>query len=128
MACNDNNNNNNNHNHNRSRRNFGMEERQICCCNNKFTFDLTEIGNNQFTLTVTPCSIPTSVFDVATITVKENSCNQIEYFQATINTDPVITIQDCSLRDLLCRAITAYFSDINFPTCNTSRRRNFSIL
>lgn len=123
MACNE-----NNRSNPQGRRNFGIEDRTICCCNQKFTFDLTETGNNRFTLTVTPCSIPTSVFDVGTITVKENTCNQIEYFQATINTDPVITIQDCSFRDLLCRAITAYFNDINFPSCGCSRRRNFSIL
>ena len=121
MACSGNTN-------NTGRTNLDLEDRQICCCNQKFTFDLTSTGNNQYTLTVTPCSIPTAVFDVATITVKENSCNQIEFFQATINTDPVITIQDCNLRDLLCRSISAYFSDIHFPTCNCSNNRRFGLL
>lgn len=101
---------------------LGLEERYICCCNERFTFNLTEVANNQYTLTCTPCSIPTAVFDVATITIKENSCNQIEYYQAAINTDPVEIIQDCSLKNLICRCITCYFSNITLPSCGNSRR------
>ena len=110
---------------NSNRRDFDFNERNICCCNNRFTFNLDETSDNVFTLTVTPCTLPTAVFDVATITVKENSCNQIEFFQAAINTDPVQIIQDCSLRDLICRSINCYFNDATLPTCS-SNRRNFS--
>ena len=61
-------------------------------------------SSDTITLTVTPCTLPTAVFDVATITVKENSCNQIEFYQAAINTDPVQIIQDCSLDEIICRS------------------------
>lgn len=104
---------------------LGLDERYICCCNERFTYNLTQNNDNQYTLTVTPCSIPTAVFDVATLTIKQNTCNQIEYYQAAINTDPVAIIQDCSLRDLLCRCITCYFNDVSLPSCNN--RRSFSL-
>lgn len=116
-----------NSSNNNTLNNLGLDENYICCCNEKFTFNLTPEGNGRYVLTCTPCSIPTAVFDVATVTVKQNSCNQIEYYQAAINTDPVQIIQDCSLRDLLCRCITCYFNDVSLPTCNTSNRTGFSL-
>ena len=106
--------------------NLGLDENYICCCNDRFTFNLDPIGDGRDTLTCTPCSLPTAVFDVATISVRQNSCNQIEYYQAAINTDPVKIIQDCSLRDLLCRCINCYFDDATLPNCNTNRR-NFGL-
>lgn len=106
--------------------NLGLDENYICCCNDRFTFNLDPIGDGRYTLTCTPCSLPTAVFDVATISVRQNSCNQIEYYQAAINTDPVKIIQDCSLRDLLCRCINWYFDDATLPNCNTNRR-NFGL-
>ena len=69
--------------------NLGLDENYICCCNDRFTFNLDPIGDGRYTLTCTPCSLPTAVFDVATISVRQNSCNQIEYYQAAINTDPL---------------------------------------
>lgn len=111
-----------NRNDNNDTEALGLDEHFICCCNQRFTFNLTSAGDNRYVLTVTPCSCPTAVFDVATITVKENSCNQIEYYQAAINTDPVEIIQDCSLRNILCRCIRQYFNDIDLPSCGNNRR------
>lgn len=104
--------------------NFNNNENKICCCDSRFTYNLSQTGENRFVLTVTPCSCPTAVFDVATITIRENTCNQIEYYQIAINTDPVEIIQDCSLEDGICRAIVCYFNNVELPTC-TNRTRNF---
>ena len=48
------------------------------------------------------------------------------YLIPKLNTDPVKIIQDCSLRDLLCRCINCYFDDATLPNCNTNRR-NFGL-
>ena len=106
---------------------LGIDVNYFCCCGNRFTFNLDSIGDGRYTLTTTPCTLPTAVFDVATISVRENSCNQIEYYQAAINTDPVKIIQDCSLRNLICRAINCYFDDATLPTCNNNTRRGFGL-
>lgn len=113
---------NNNGNQREGNRGLGLRTNTICCCDHRFTFNLTEVGNDRYTLTVTPCELPTAVFDVATITVRENSCNQIEYYQIAINTDPVEIIQDCDLECGICRAITTYFNNATLPTCNNNRR------
>lgn len=111
-------------NNQREGRGIGSRTKTICCCDQRFTFNLTENNNDRFTLTVTPCELPTAVFDVATITVRENTCNQIEYYQIAINTDPVEIIQDCDLECGICRAIERYFDDATLPTCNNNNRRN----
>ena len=103
---------------------FGFEDKKICCCGERFTFNLTQTSNDRYTLTVTPCSLPTAVFDIATIAVKTNTCNQIEYYQVAINTDPVEIIQECDLECAVCRAITTYFNNATLPTCN-NRRNSF---
>lgn len=51
--------------------NLGLDENYICCCNDRFTFNLDPIGDGRYTLTCTPCSLPTAVFDVATISVRQ---------------------------------------------------------
>ncbi|MDE7095479.1 MAG: hypothetical protein K2O23_03230, partial [Anaeroplasmataceae bacterium] len=69
-----------------------------------------------------------SVYCIARISVRENCCNNMEYYQAFINTDPVEIIQDCNLCDIIARSIAAYFD--NTPTVNTgnncpNRRNSF---
>lgn len=41
--------------------NLGLDENYICCCNDRFTFNLDPIGDGRYTLTCTPCSLPTAV-------------------------------------------------------------------
>ena len=37
--------------------NLGLDENYICCCNDRFTFNLDPIGDGRYTLTCTPCSL-----------------------------------------------------------------------
>ena len=51
-----------------------------------------------------------------------DTCSDGTYYQATINGDPVEIIQDCSLCDIIRRAIEIYFT--NFEPINCTRGRN----
>ncbi len=103
------------------------KKNEIVCCNTLFKYDLEPVGENTYDLVVTPCNIPTAVFNVARITVRENSCNQINYYQAFINTDPVQIIQDCSLENLICRCIEIYFDNLPTIHCNSCNRSGFNL-
>ncbi len=83
---------------------------EIEACGTTFEFNLREVSENTFNLVVTPCSQPTAVYEIARITVRENNCTGLKYFQAFVNTDPVEIIQDCNLRNIICRSIMAYFN------------------
>lgn len=74
-------------------------------------------------LWVTPCNLPTAVYDVARITCRENTCAQLTYYQAFINTDPVEIIQDCDLCNTIARAIEIYINRCN--NLNTCRNNYF---
>lgn len=87
---------------------------EILVGNILFKYDLTQVNEYTYDVSVTPCNIPTSIFCIARITVRENCCNNMEYFQAFINTDPVQIIQDCNLEDIIVRSIEAYFDNISF--------------
>ncbi len=107
----------------------GCEGRQeILVGNTAFKYELNQINENTYDLVATPCNIPTSVYCIARISVRENCCNNMEYYQAFINTDPVVIIQDCNLCDIIARAIATYFD--NTPTIHTdnqccNRRNSF---
>ena len=85
---------------------------EILVGNTTVKFELNQISENVYDLVVTPCNVPTSVYCVARITVRENCCNNMEYYQAFINTDPVEIIQDCNLCDTVRRAVEIYFANI----------------
>ena len=85
---------------------------EIIVGNTTFKYELNEVNENTFDLVATPCNVPTSVYCIARITVRENCCNNMEYYQAFINTDPVEIIQDCDLCDLIARAIETYFANV----------------
>ena len=72
---------------------------------------------NTCQLYVTPCNMPTATFDCATITCKVNLM-ETNYYQAQINCDPVIIIQDCDLRCICQRCIQAYLNCIQNALCN----------
>ncbi|MGM9971440.1 MAG: hypothetical protein ACI35W_03460 [Anaeroplasmataceae bacterium] len=115
-----------------SRHHECLEENEICCCGQLYQFSLVSGGRsdssggnssssgNTKTLLVTPCDQPTAIFDVATITTKSNSCMDLTYFQAVVNTDPVEIIQDCNLRNTICRTIELYMRN-NSCGCGCSR-------
>ena len=102
---------------------------EIIVGNTLFSYTLTDIGNGVSELAVTPCNTPTSVYCVARITTRENCCNNMQYYQSFINTDPVQIIQDCSLDEIICRSIENYFE--NIPTIDTrscnNRRCSFGL-
>ena len=100
---------------------------EVIVGNTLFKYDLNQVGENTFDLVATPCNLPTAVYCIARITVRENCCNNMEYYQAFINTDPVEIIQDCDLRNIITRAIGTYFT--NVPTMNTNccRRNTFGL-
>ena len=102
-----------------------------CNCNQEvlvgnvlFNYNLNQVNEYTYDLAVTPCNIPTSVFCIARITVRENCCNNMEYYQAFINTDPVEIIQDCNLCNIISRSIDTYFANTNFLGNNNCNCRN----
>ena len=90
-----------------------------------FKYNLNEVSDNSYDLVVTPCNVPTAIYCVARITKRTNCCNNMDYYQAFINTDPVEIIQDCSLEDIICRSIAHYMNSIG--GCNNSRRDYFNL-
>ncbi len=88
-----------------------LEDNEIYCCGQLYQYTLTtDAGNNQ-SLLCTPCNQPTAIFDVASITTKTNACMGVTYYQAVVNTDPVEIIQDCNLKNTVCRCIELYMKD-----------------
>lgn len=97
-------------------------DQEIVVGNTLFKYDLNQVSENTYDLVVTPCNVPTSVYCICRITTRENCCNNMEYYQAFINTDPVQIIQDCDLCNIIARAIEAYFE--NTATVNTRNGNN----
>ncbi len=101
---------------------------EILVGNILFKYDLNQVNEYTYDLAVTPCNVPTSVFCIARITVRENCCNNMEYFQSFINTDPVQIIQDCSLCNIISRSIETYFDNTNLlNNTNCGCRNNFGL-
>lgn len=90
---------------------------EIVVCNRLFKYTLEPIAENTYELSVVACCTPTATYDIARITVRENRCNGMEYFQAFINTDPVAIIQDCNLENIIRRSIIAYFDNTPCIDC-----------
>lgn len=97
-------------------------KKEVIVGNTTFAITLTEVCENVYDLACTPCNVPTSVYCVCRITVRENCCNNMRYYQSQINSDPVVTIQDCNLEDIIVRSIEEYFS--NLPTFSTGNNNN----
>lgn len=103
-------------------------KQEIIVNNILFKYELNQINECTYDLVVTPCNVPTSVFCIARISVRENCCNNMEYYQAFINTDPVQIIQDCNLCDIISRAISTYFDNTGYTnTCGCNRNCNGSL-
>ncbi len=101
---------------------------EILVGNTTFKYELNQVNENTYDLVATPCNVPTSVYCIARISVRENCCNNMEYYQAFINTDPVEIIQDCNLCDIIARAIAAYFENtpvIHTNNCGCNQRNSF---
>lgn len=96
---------------------------EIIVCNTLFKYDLVNVSDGVYDLVCTPCNVPTAVYNVGRITRRENSCNQIEFYQGFINCDPVEIIQDCSLECLIRRMIETYFNNIPDIECNNNSCR-----
>lgn len=99
-------------------------KQEILVGNTLFKYELNEITENTYDLVATPCNVPTSVYCICRISIRENCCNNMEYYQAFINTDPVEIIQDCNLCDIIARAIAMYFENtpaISTGNCCTTR-------
>lgn len=107
-----------------------LNDDEICCCGQLYQFSLTNEGGNGQNLLVAPCDQPTAIFDIATISTKSNSCMNLTYYQAVVNTDPVEIIQDCNLKCIICRAIELYMKN-NPCGCgcqnNCNNNRGFSL-
>lgn len=95
-------------------------EREVLVGNVLYKYDLNEVNEYTYDLVATPCNVPTSVFCIARITVRENCCNNMEYFQAFINTDPVQIIQDCDICNIIARAIESYFDNTGLFNMNNN--------
>lgn len=112
-----------------NRCNNNCVEDEVVVCNTLFKYNLTEVDEHTHTLTVIACPTPTAVYDIGTIKTRENTCTGLAYYQAFVNTDPVQIIQDCSLCNIIARAIQAYFADLQPINCggngNTCQYNNF---
>lgn len=95
--------------------------KDLDCCGINYKYRLEQISDEVCELIVTPCLMPTAVYNVATIRCKHNTCTSFDYYQAQVNVDPCICIQDCNLCDLIERAICLYINDLPVANCN---RRN----
>ena len=94
-----------------------------------FNYNLQEVNDNTCDLVATPCNVPTSVFCIARISTRQNCCNNLEYFQSFINTDPVQIIQDCNLQNIIERSIETYFSNTlgNMSGCCANNGCSFGL-
>ena len=104
------------------------QRREVIVGNTRFAYTLEQLDQNTFDLSVTPCNNPTAVYCIARISIRENCCNNMRYYQAFINTDPVEIIQDCNLEDIIRRSIGIYFNnlpafDVNGCNCGCNRNR-----
>lgn len=95
-------------------------DNEVLVGNTLFNYQLNEVSDNVYDLVATPCNVPTSIYCIARITKRENCCNNMEYFQSFINTDPVEIIQDCNLRDIIARSIETYFNNLSTFNNNSS--------
>lgn len=103
-------------------------DNEILVGNTLFNYSLNEEEDCVYSLVATPCNVPTSVYCIARITTRENCCNNMEYYQSFINTDPVEIIQDCNLKQIIRRSIEAYFdNNSSFFSNNGCNRRCSSI-
>lgn len=101
-----------------------LDDNEIVCCGQLYQYSLTtDSSSTNQTLLCTPCNQPTAIFDVATITTRTNSCMDLTYYQAVVNTDPVEIIQDCNLKNCICRVIELYMTN-NSCGCGCSNNCN----
>ena len=98
------------------------ENNEVLVCNTVFRYNLIPVDTNTNVVCVSRCNTPTATYEIATVRTRTNTCSDGTYYQATINGDPVEIIQDCSLCDIIRRAIEIYFS--NFEPINCTRGRN----
>ena len=101
--------------------NCNCANQEIAVCNTVFKYNLIPVDTNTHVVCVSRCNTPTATYEIATIHTRTNTCSDGTYYQATINGDPVEIIQDCSLCDIIRRAIEIYFS--NFEPINCTRGR-----
>ena len=88
-----------------------------------YRITLTEESENFARLFVSPCKLPSAVFEVAEIRTKRNTCMQFDFYEAMIFTDPIVCIIDCSLCQIIKRAIEIYLEESDlFCPGNFNRR------
>jgi hypothetical protein len=113
------------------RDNDRCRDNEVIVGNTVFEYNLRQLDQNTFDLSVTPCNNPTAVYCIARITTRENCCNNMKYYQSFINTDPVQIIQDCSLCEIIRRSIAVYFENLDqmntSSSCGCSRRNSFGL-
>ena len=51
---------------------------EVIVGNTTFKFELNQVSENVYDLVVTPCNVPTSIYCVARITIRENCCNNMD--------------------------------------------------
>lgn len=94
-----------------------MDE-EIVVCDTLFNYNLVEVGTNTYNLLVSACNNPTATYFIGTITQKANPCTGLTYYQMVINGNPVEIIQDCSLCNIIAKAIETYFTNLTPINCN----------
>lgn len=97
---------------------------KITINNEVYRVNLVE-NQNGYRVFASPCKLPSAVFEVAQICRQTNTCMQFDFYQAQIFTDPIVCIIDCSLCQIVCRAIEIYLSNSQSYLCNNSRNNVF---
>ncbi len=79
---------------------------------------------NKLIVYASPCCLPSAVFKIAEIVKTENCCNEFDFFEAMVFTDPVECIIDCDLCKIIRRALEIYIEDFSLDCDNNNRRGN----
>jgi hypothetical protein len=102
-------------------------QRDVVCCGITYKYRIEQTGENTCELIATPCPTPTATYHVATIRCRTNACANMDFYQAQINVDPCLCIQDCNLENIIERAICAYVNDLPTPNCRNNRNGLFNL-
>lgn len=100
----------------------GIFEIQMGCTNYKIS---TVEENNCLRVFASPCTLPSTTFEIAQVCKKDNKCMQFDFYEAQVYTDPVEIIIDCNLCQIIKRALEIYIEAINDADFGSScNRRN----
>lgn len=89
---------------------------EVCVNNVVYKIKIQQDGNCA-DIYASPCTLPSAVFQVAKVCELTNKCVEFDYYEAQIYSDPVVTIIDCDLCQLIRRALEYYLDHMDIENC-----------